>query len=207
MLKKQSSREIGKTVSKSEVWSLNTRKSFKNDLCSSCRGLALWPLSRFLAVPHRPPFPLIPWERLCLPLLWKSQRADSPLRDTQLWSAPAHRWVTCCEARRVPQPLPSSQASACKTLYLPKPWTRRYLVLCKAISAIGPHGHGTRIRTCSHCLLMFKGAVHSQSMNPGSETTVDILVKILMVEFRCLFFLIEEINLPRGLIGIWVGSQ
>lgn len=97
-LKKKSSREIGKTVSKSEGWSLNTHKSFKNDLCTSCRGLAVWPLSRFLAVAHRPPFPLIPWERLRLSLHWKSQRADSPLRDTQLWSAPAHRWVTCCEA-------------------------------------------------------------------------------------------------------------
>lgn len=43
-------------------------------------------------------------------------------------------------------------------------------------------------------------------MNPGKETTVDILVKILMFEFRH-FFWIGEINLPRGVIGIWVSSQ
>lgn len=53
------------------------------------------------------------------------------------------------------------------TFYLSKPWKHRYLVLCKAISAIRAQGHGTRIPNCRHCLLMFKGAVHSESMNPG----------------------------------------
>lgn len=168
--KKQSSREIGKTVSKSEGWSLNTRKSFKNDLCTSCRGLALWPLSRFLAVAHRPPFPLIPWERLRLPLLWKSQRADSPLRDTQLWSAPAHRWVTCCEATG-----PDVFHSLCPHLRhrlakLSICRNHESAVIWYYVRQSVPSVHKDMEQESEPAVIvfwLFKGAVHSESMNPG----------------------------------------
>lgn len=116
---------------------------WKNHLRASCRGHALWPRSRFPAVAHRPPFPLLPGERLRVPLLWQSQRADSPLRDTQLWPAPAHRWVTCCEAKRGLMCSAASATSptpACKTLCLSKPPKRCYLVLCKAIGGISAQG-------------------------------------------------------------------
>lgn len=67
-------------------------------LCVSCRGTALWPLSRFLAVAQCSPFPLVPWERLPLPLLWQSQRPDCSLCDLPVWAIPAYRWVTTHEA-------------------------------------------------------------------------------------------------------------
>ena len=67
-------------------------------LCASCRGSALWPLSRFLALTQYSTFPLVPWERLRLPLLWQSLWADCSLRDLPLWSVPPNRWVNAHEA-------------------------------------------------------------------------------------------------------------
>lgn len=67
-------------------------------LCAFCRSTALWPFSRFLAFAQHSPFPLVPWERLPLPLLRKSQRPDCSLRDLRLWPVPQYRWVNAHEA-------------------------------------------------------------------------------------------------------------
>lgn len=63
-------------------------------LRASCRGSALWPLSRFLAVPYHSPFPLVPWTRLPVPLLWQTQRPDCPLCDLPVPTVSQYRWVS-----------------------------------------------------------------------------------------------------------------
>lgn len=98
-----------KTLKHDECWCLkacilsSTRTQCKplsvsECLFASCRGTALWPLSRFLAVTHHSPFPLVPWERLPLPLLWQSQWPDCSLCVLPVRTISTYRWATFYEA-------------------------------------------------------------------------------------------------------------
>lgn len=154
------SRFIGKIVSKNEGWSLDINHLKIN--CMLPAGVLLFDRSQGFWLSHSiPHFPSFPERGYVYPSSGKvngqtalcvTHNYDQLLLVGE-WPAVRQQALMCSTAPAIIRHLSASKTICRK---------RCYLVLCKAISVIGAQGQGTRIWTCSHCLLMFKGEVHSE---------------------------------------------